>query len=626
MTNDEWDALVRRREAEAKADPRGYRRRVRAWAFGGYAVLLGALALSVGGLVGIALAILAGAPVVLAKLAIPLGGLAVVVVPSLFVKIPPPDGIELTASEVPSLFETIERLRRELDAPRLHKVLLDGEFNASVVQIPRLGALGWERNYLILGLPYMQALSPAEFVSVVAHELGHISRSHGRFSAWVYRLRSSWARVVEELDGHRPGGTGLARRFFGWYMPRFSASTVALVRAHEYEADQVAAHTAGARPAALGLLRASLSGSAERRYWEALYGRVIDEPNPPRSAYTGLAEVLPATPNDDATATLRRALGRPTEPGDTHPSLADRLAAFGYLPDELHGAELAPPETTAAESLLGDRHSGFAERLSEDWCQVVGQAWAERHAQARDAAARLDVLDEHASNGSLDLHSARRRAQLTEDLHGADAALACWRDVLALDPTDAAANLSVGQILLARDDDEGLEHLERAGAASASAAISASELAYAYAAASGRTDQAANYRSRMNASLDVLDAAADERRTLTKRDALEPHGLRPEEVTAVTETLAKVDRVGAGYLARKQLDHLADEAPLFVVGVAPAVSWWRYEGGRKAETMIEQVVTEVDLPGEFLVVPLTSENRWAEKRLKGVEGACLFPR
>jgi Zn-dependent protease with chaperone function len=626
MRNDEWDALVRRREAQAKDDPRGYRLRVRAWAIGGYSVLLGALALSVGGLVGIAVAVLAGASVLLVKLAIPVGVLAFVVARSLFVRIPPPGGIELTASEAPALFETIERLRRELDAPALHKVLLDGDFNASVIQIPRLGALGWERNYLILGLPFMQALSLAEFSSVLAHELGHISRSHGRFGAWVYRLRSSWAKVMEELDGHRHVGAGAFRRFFRWYLPRFSASSVALVRAHEYEADHAAAQAVGAKPAALALLRATLSGSAEARYWDALYGRVVDEPTPPRSAYTALAQTLPTTPDEDATAALRRALGRPTEPADTHPSLADRLAAFGYLPDTLLGDDLVPPDTTAADSLFGDGHTRLAERLSEDWRQLVGPAWTERHAEAGEAVARLEALKERAAEGSHDLESARERARLTEDLHGADAAFSCWRDVLALDPTDPAANLSVGQCLLAREDDEGLEHLERAGSASPSAAIYASEVAYAYVSARGRADEAAGYRSRMNAGLDVLDGAADERRTLTKRDALEPHSLPPEALAAVAHALAKVDRVGAGYVARKQLEHMADEAPLFVVGVAPAVARWRYEGGGQTEAMIEKVASEIDLPGQFLVVPLTSENRWLKKRLKGVAGARVFAR
>lgn len=57
------------------------------------------------------------------------------------------------------------------------------------MQHARLGVLGWHVNYLILGLPLMQAVSPEQFRAIVAHELGHLSRNHSRFAGWIYRVR-----------------------------------------------------------------------------------------------------------------------------------------------------------------------------------------------------------------------------------------------------------------------------------------------------------------------------------------------------------------------------------------------------------------------------------------------------
>jgi Zn-dependent protease with chaperone function len=262
MTNDHWDALVRRLETEAEHDPDSYKRRVALWAAGGYAVLVGALLVAVAAVTGVAVAIVAGGGALLIKLAIPALVLAAVIVRALFVKLPPPDGIELTASDAPALFYEIERLRGELGAPGIHHVLLDGNFNAAIVQIPRIGPFGWQRNYLVIGLPLLHALPTDELSAVIAHELGHIGGGHGRFSAWIYRLRSSWARLMEELDSGDHTGAGLMRRFFEWYVPRFSAASFALARAHEYEADTVAARGAGARHAALALARLETSAAA----------------------------------------------------------------------------------------------------------------------------------------------------------------------------------------------------------------------------------------------------------------------------------------------------------------------------------------------------------------------------
>ena len=72
--------------------------------------------------------------------------------------------------------------------------IIDDEFNACIVQIPRFGLFGGARNYLVIGLPLMQTLTVEQFAAVLAHEYGHLSGAHGHFSAWIYRLRVTWSR------------------------------------------------------------------------------------------------------------------------------------------------------------------------------------------------------------------------------------------------------------------------------------------------------------------------------------------------------------------------------------------------------------------------------------------------
>jgi len=54
-----------------------------------------------------------------------------------------------------------------------------------VVQSPREGIVGWPRNYLLIGLPLMKTLSVDQFEAVLAHELGHVARGHGKVSNWI---------------------------------------------------------------------------------------------------------------------------------------------------------------------------------------------------------------------------------------------------------------------------------------------------------------------------------------------------------------------------------------------------------------------------------------------------------
>lgn len=630
MTNDEWDELARRRAQQAKSDPAGYRRVVGAWAIAGYAALIGALAVAVAGVVVIGVAIANGgaALLLLAKVGLPLLAVVLILVRLLMVRIPEPDGIEIGPDDAPQLFATIERLRERLDTPRIDHVLIDGDFNASIVQAPRLGPLGWERNYLTLGLAYMQALSPEELESVIAHELGHISRRHGRFAAWIYRVCNSWARFAHELDEDGIAGAKIARRFSGWYVPRLHACSVALRREHEHEADRAAAESVGAQPAARALVRATALAPAVGRYWDSVYRRVLDQAMPPATAFRGLRDALREPAGADGEAAVARALAMPTDTGDSHPALAERLATLGCAPATLDvAAVLAAPATSAADVLLGaGGHTQIADRLSADWFAATLEGWSRRHAATAGEREELGQLDANAAAGTLDLAAARRRAGLVDELRDRPAALAAWRDVLALDPADGHANVVVGAQLLAAGDDAGLTHLDTAIASSPIAAVPAADAAYGYLAGAGRHTEAARYRARLNQELDALDAADVERRGLTRDDALQPHGLPPAELAELRSTLARIEGVAHAYVARKRVAVLADDAPLYVVGIVRATAWWRPERSDADELLVQRVAAELPaaLRGDFFTVPLAKDNRWLRRRLEQMDGALVL--
>jgi hypothetical protein len=75
--------------------------------------------------------------------------LAGLVLRSLWVTIPRPDGKELRRDEAPALFELIDDVNKVLSGPKVHHVLICDEFNASIVQIPQFGMFGWRRRRVI---------------------------------------------------------------------------------------------------------------------------------------------------------------------------------------------------------------------------------------------------------------------------------------------------------------------------------------------------------------------------------------------------------------------------------------------------------------------------------------------
>jgi Zn-dependent protease with chaperone function len=334
MANEEFSALVARLEQQSRERPGWYKARVTLLAILGYGYVGIVLAL----LLALSAAVIASAVYLKAlavKIAIPILFVVGLVLKAMWVRLSPPEGRALGPREAPALFEMLERLRRKLKAPRFHRVLMTGDFNAAVVQQPRLGLFGWHRNYLLIGLPLMKSLTPEQFEAVLAHEFGHLARGHGRMSNWIYRLRMTWARLMSALEGQRSWGTFLFRRFFNWYAPYFSAYSFPLARANEYEADATAARLVS--PGALGqaLTAVNVIGSyLGENYWPRIYRQAGNLPQPRLAPFTELGGGLASDLKDESSVRrwLDQALERVTTVDDTHPALAERVKAIGETP------------------------------------------------------------------------------------------------------------------------------------------------------------------------------------------------------------------------------------------------------------------------------------------------------
>src|ERR1044072_3131247 len=240
MTHEEYLEMVRRLEEFAGREPKKYALRVGVLAALGYAYVLLVLAF-VATLIYLLfwLTFLGGRfNFYVIKFGWVLLMLAWVVLRALWVRLPAPEGIRLTREQAPRLFELADELAAKLEAPRVHVLQVDGEYNASLAQVPRLGPFGWQRNYLTLGLPLMQALTPEQFRAVLAHELGHLSGNHGRFGSWVYRVRQTWVQLLVRLEREERWGAFAFTKFVNWFAPYFNAYSFVLARRHEYEADK----------------------------------------------------------------------------------------------------------------------------------------------------------------------------------------------------------------------------------------------------------------------------------------------------------------------------------------------------------------------------------------------------
>lgn len=632
MTHEQFVNLVNRLEGLAQRNPGSYRLRLGLLAALGYAYILLLLGIAVG-LLGAIIWYFATshrAPGGAMRVVIPLVVFIGIVLRSLWVSFPRPGGLELRRSDAPELFAVVDDLCKALRAPRPAHVLLNDDYNAAVAQMPRLGVLGWDQGYLMLGLPYMQSKSPEEFRATLAHEIGHLSGNHGRFGVWIARVRSTWGRLTEELSEKGYRGAVLFTWFSKWYAPYFMAYSFVVVRAQEREADNYASKLVGARDSARNLVASAVwAGFLNAEFWPAVYRRVNDLPAPPSNAFTDMMQALRRPLQaEQADKWLLEALGPETGVDDTHPSLRDRIAGLGYKEARSDAATRqsllpVPLEVTAAERFLGERLATYASILDSVWARGVGAAWAERHRAAQQAHAEIEELTQRALQGPLPQEEAWRRVRLIAEFDTNEQAMPLLREMLERWPDFAPAEFALGQCLLEQDDPSGVQLIEEAMAKDQDFVLPGCEAIHGFLSAKGRNEEAAAYLKRGMERYAVVEAAEREEQTFTKRDVLLPPDLSDEVLQAVRAVVSGHPEIAEAYLVRKQLRTEIGK-PSYVLGLVPKFKGLIVDYDKASKELLQRVLQSGHLPIEMTVVILTAGYSFLTKRMRKINGALVY--
>lgn len=615
MTEQQFETLVQRLTERAQRQPLRYRLELLGLAAIGYVYVLVLVVIALAFSIGIAVICLLQ-PILLVKL------LKVVWLPvwfawsvlsALWIRFDPPQGRELKPAEAPELFAEIARIRAAIPGPAPHHVLITEDFNAAVTEHARLGPLGWWRNYLILGLPMMSALSPDQFRAVLAHEFGHFGAGDSRMTGRIYRMRILWGRLQGQFEQR---GGFFFRRFFAWFGPKFNAYSFVMARAQEYAADAASARLVGARPAAEALMLARL-GSAyqQQQVWQPLWKRVRDEAQPSVLPNVQLLQAPPRyTEWGEAGSQLDRALKVRTAWSDTHPALVDRLAAIGQAP-------VLPTESgpSAATVFLGASAERIAREFDERWKADIAEPWRDLHQRRQQEQQELADLDRAAAEQPLECEASYRRASLTELLHDDPAdALPQVQQHLERFPDDAGAMFMLGRRLLARDDDAGLDWLTRAMQADAEAIKPGAELAWDYLMKHGREAETEPFVQAWREREALEQQAMAERAQFVATDDYLGHALDEAALDTLRTASRRLRWLGTVWLVRKKVTVFPDR-PAWLLLAKP--NWLSLI---RQATALAELRSTLALDPAITVAVYSSDLKALFKKVRKVDGSLVY--
>ena len=623
-----FDALIHKLEIFANKQPRTYRLHVAFLATLGYAYIFLILAATLALSVGLVLLMLNSQRISSSAIkgSLFLLAFAFVLLRSLWVAFPPPDGLRLQVQDAPELYRVVNEIASQLKAPRFHHILLTDDFNAGVIQRPRLGLLGWYSNYLIVGLPLMLALSPAQFRAVIAHELGHLSGNHSRFGGWIYRQRYTWYRLIESLE---QGGNQFSLLIFDWflklYVPFFNAYSFVLARRNEYEADKCAVDITGVQNTAEMLISVGVkSRFLQNNFWSDVYQQVQTEIEPPSKIYAQMEKSFLQEVNRETTDLyLKVSLAEETNNADTHPCLKDRLRALGYIPYAEEDIDINMSITnSAANEFLGESLIEFVEHFNQAWREQTATAWRQKHTEIQESRATLTQLQQKAQEEQLTIDESLQLAFLTLDFESESAALPILEEIVVRNEHHVSANYLLGQLLLKRQDKQGIEYIERAIAKDPDAVIDGCRVIYDFLQQQGNLEQAQSYRQRAEEHYELMLQAEAERSTIKNSDEFISHNLPESEVNKLRQQLSRYPQITTAYLTRKVVQFFPDK-PLYVLGVVRKNNFWQFESESANSELANTLSQNIEFPYPAFFVVLNN-NPKIEKKFNLLSNAAIL--
>jgi Zn-dependent protease with chaperone function len=259
------------------------------------------------------------------------------------------------------LWARVRQLAAQVGTRAPRRIYLVPKVNAAVWENPRLLGLIPGPRQMMIGVPLLVALTPAQLDSVLCHELGHYGNSDTRLGGLVGRARVS---VLAALDAAgRPRrvklpGSGLFVLLFCSYARVVLRFTQPASRAQELAADRVAARVAGTA-STIAALRELPGLDAAFDFYLNRYiapGLALGLMPPPPEVFGGFAALL-AEPSRRAELDEMRQHPREEEanPFDSHPPIAERVAALMALPPD--GSTLDTSGVRAVAILANPAHA-----------------------------------------------------------------------------------------------------------------------------------------------------------------------------------------------------------------------------------------------------------------------------
>lgn len=635
MRLDDFHKEAARQAALYLKNPKSYRLRLFWFALFGflYPVLIAVISLFVAAAAAWGAYRIPTDPFLTVFLIIAVLGLAVtaIVIRAQWISFPKPDGHRLTRQEASKLFELVEEIRDKLDAPRIHSIYLTNDFNMAVIGQPRFGFFGPQENLLIVGLWMMESLSVEEIRSVIAHELGHLSRKHNRLNFWLYRLSRIWAKLVNidsKQSGGRPNQSILFSPFNNWYGPRFQARSMVLSKAYELEADRFGMEITDKDTVFREHLKIGVGAAAlEDVFWPAYFRGAYSNPLPPKDPFEQVVNFLRSLDTQNLLPCIKKAFAQVSMPHETHPSMCERLTALNFkipqseevLPIISGGKSSSPASLLLSEECLFHYRDYYNRALKA----IHISQWRVEHKKANEAAKRLDDLHKRSDSAALSQNEQWEMAHLKYIYVDKEENCNEIYNFLKNFPKHPGANYVLGKRFLKENNEQGIRLIENAMRGDSDLIVEGLQALTDFFEKRADHDKLSLIVDRWSEYAKDYKAAQKERSRIRPADELIKADMSEEDRVSIRKVLIHYKPVKEAYIVRKQVSLFTDK-PCYLLIVRIKMNFFTLDTGQQ-QILINCLYSDLsNLPG-IQICSMNSLSKAVKNRIRCIDNSLLFP-
>lgn len=284
----------------------------------------------------------------------------------------PVEGVFVDRASAPALWSELERICGKVGAKPPDNVIAGIDDNFFVTEIP-VTAAGEKRpgRTLYASLSLLKQMNGAEADSVLAHEMAHFSGNDTLFSKKISPLLNRYAMYLGAL--HENPIARPVYHFMLCFRALYELSLGERSRSREFRADGIAAEATSGKDFAGAMLRIAAYSDFRAKIQNELFEteRALESANIAERLEEGFlkhAVAFAAQPDIGGVATAH--------PFDSHPPMAERLAAVG-----------APLEALDAAAMVSEPGDGR-------WFDAIPNAEALEKAQWDEFEARFRTIHE----------------------------------------------------------------------------------------------------------------------------------------------------------------------------------------------------------------------------------------